>query len=140
MTNQPMMFSEPVLCCSHADSFHHEGICEYPMCQCNRTLLQKAWDGAVEGMGRAEENAEAEWMKRAKQIIADQPIGSEFLAEDLVDAIESTGLTTHTRKALGPVIRNAARDGLIVKTGEYRPALRGHCRPMPVWKKTKKGN
>ena len=38
------------------------------------------------------------------------------------------------RRAWGPLIRRAKKDGLIVPTGEYRPRSRGHCTPGAVYR------
>lgn len=39
-----------------------------------------------------------------------------------------------TMRAFGPVVQRAAREGLIVKSGRYRPRTYGHLAEGPVWR------
>jgi hypothetical protein len=87
-------------------------------------------------MAEADANASEAWKTEAYRQIQKRREGAEFLAEELIPDIEAHGLATHNRKALGPVIRKASSNGLIVNTGKIGGARRGHLRPMPVWRRT----
>lgn len=39
-------------------------------------------------------------------------------------------------RAFGPIVQRAAREGLIVKTGEFRQRTRGHATAAAVWRST----
>lgn len=45
--------------------------------------------------------------------------------EEITDAIYAAGITAHDRRAMGPVLKNLARDGLIERVG-YCIRKRGH--------------
>lgn len=55
-----------------------------------------------------------------------------FVAEDCVAAAVEWGLACAQTKAYGPVLRSAARLGIITKIG-YVPSRNRHCSPTVQW-------
>lgn len=83
------------------------------------------------GMARAEANAPDGWNDEAYDFVVRY---LERHTELHVDDLWNVGLPTPPNpRALGPVLQRAARSGLMVKTGEYRPSVRSHLSPKPVW-------
>lgn len=60
--------------------------------------------------------------------------GRGFLAEDVRRNADRVLPPPTDPRAWGAVFREAANEGLIVKTGSYAPSKTGHCRPMPLWR------
>lgn len=59
----------------------------------------------------------------------------EAHAELFCDDLWAAGLSEPPNaKALGPVILRAAREGLMEKSGNYRPSVSSHGIPKPVWR------
>lgn len=87
-----------------------------------------------EALARVEENADARWLEAARRAV--ERICRER-ATWIVDDVWATGLARpREARALGAVVRQAARDGLCEPTDEYRPsaAPRSHCNPRVVWR------
>lgn len=87
-----------------------------------------------EALARVELNADARWFHRATRFIRWLKAGVEFTADDVWYSLGDEE-TTHEPRALGAVIRAAAKANLIRKTGAYRPSTRPAChsRPVAVW-------
>lgn len=60
----------------------------------------------------------------------------EQRAEFISDDVWEVGNLPSTRedRALGPVLRQAARQGMCVKTDRVRPSVRSHLSGKPVWR------
>ena len=91
---------------------------------------------------KAEAHADATWLRAARQVVwdlikADEP----FTTDDCWAKLDALGVVTHEPRALGAVIRAAAKAGYIQTTG-YRKTTRpeAHSRPIPVWLPTRKAN
>lgn len=90
-----------------------------------------------EAMARSEAHAAASW----KQAAAEAVVGCArnlpaFTTDDVHRLLDETGAVTHDTRALGPVMRNAARAGLIETTDQYVRSSRVDChaRPIRVWR------
>lgn len=84
-----------------------------------------------------EANAHDEWLATADRIVRHlAAVGLPFTTDDVWSRLDARGVTTHEPRALGAVIRKAARRGLIATTGDYRKSVRPEChaRPVAVWK------
>lgn len=62
-------------------------------------------------------------------------IGVPFTTDEVHRILGERGLSTPEPRALGSVMRQAARDKLIVPTGHFRKSIRREChrRPLAVW-------
>ncbi len=86
-----------------------------------------------EGMRSAAKGAGQEWAERAHAAI------SRYLAENetffVDDFWEATDLDRpEDSRAIGPVISRVARDGLMERTGTYRPSSASNLSAKPVWR------
>lgn len=91
-----------------------------------------------DALERVEANASEEWKRRARLAIRQAAFsGRAFTTDDVWDAI-GEDVTTHDGRALGPLMREAVADGLIVPTGAYRTSRRGRCHQRPVreWRRS----
>ena len=95
---------------------------------------------AQEGMRRAEDNADEGWLRAARLELSALISGGEPWTTDTIwYRLERLGVRTHEPRALGALIRQAAKAGLIQRSG-YTPTTRpeAHARPIPVWVATGK--
>jgi hypothetical protein len=98
------------------------------------TTPQAARDEALE---RVEAAAHEEWKLAAAEAIASLAFNFEtFTSDDVWRILDRSEHTTHERKAMGPMLLNAARDGLIERTGRTVDSRRTAChgRPVRVWR------
>lgn len=111
--------------------------------------MSAAFDLVIEGAERAAAHANAvhpspRWVEHAYAAAcvftdlskwAGAP-GADFLAEDIRAFAEANGVPrAPDERAWGAVILRLSRDGVIRKTGEYRPMKNpaSHCNPKAVW-------
>jgi hypothetical protein len=97
-----------------------------------------AEDGKAAGMARAERSAKPEWwdfMLAAALAVARR---NEYLTTDHIEAwrLAHGGPSTPERRAMGPLMRTAARLGYFEKTGRVeRSGMRiCHARDKSVWR------
>lgn len=85
-----------------------------------------------EAMVRVETNAGDEWRTEAWAWLRGYlETHASFFADDVWDA----GCPVpHDRRAFGPLVQRAKREGLIVATGEWRPRSRGHASVAMVYR------
>ena len=94
------------------------------------------FDAAAErGMTEVLENASPKWVTEADRIIRNLVPGTRFIGEQIVEMVKNRGFETHDLRAMGPVMRRLATEGIITKTPEYRAARSSHGSPKPVWKR-----
>lgn len=93
---------------------------------------------ANEAIERVERNADSEWKDGAYLaccLVAESLI--EFTTDDVWEYMERLfpNAQTHEPRAMGAIMRKAARDGKIVPTGEYAKSSRSEChsRPVMIW-------
>lgn len=85
----------------------------------------------------AAEHADRVWLSAAKQIVWDLiRDGRPFSTDDCWQKLDALDIQTHEPRALGAVLRAAAKAGYIEQTGEYIKTSRpqAHSRPIPVWR------
>lgn len=92
------------------------------------------FDDPAAAMASVEANAIPEWITEADRIIRNLVPGTRFIGEQIVERVKKNGFVTHDLRAMGPVMMRLAREGVIVKTEEFRAAKSSHGSPKPVWK------
>lgn len=88
---------------------------------------------------QAEKAADPGWLAAAHRAVREAAAsGAPFTTDDLWTELSRLGVTTHEPRALGAVLRAAARppDALVEQTGRYVKTRRpeAHSRPIPVWR------
>lgn len=92
---------------------------------------------ADEAIARADEHAEPDWRDVAfaavKRLAARHV---RFTPDDVWAEMPDDAPTTHEGRAMGAVMRRAARAHLIAPTGEWVPSIRPehHAGPKRVWR------
>ena len=91
-------------------------------------------------MAQVEQNADAEWISTAKNVVWQLIREGQPFTSDIVWArLDALGVATHEPRALGPVMLAAARAGFMTKQGYVNSTRREcHCRPIPVYVPTGK--
>lgn len=105
-----------------------------------RPEAEALWAQTKAAIDQAEKGADALWLQQAKRIVWRlAQSGEEWTTDQVWYRLEATGLVTSEPRALGAVVRAAARAGFITQAG-YRPTSRpeAHSRPIPIWKGTAK--
>ncbi len=90
----------------------------------------------AKALARVESAASPGWRRAADQAVVQcTAMYDEFTTDEVQDLIDQTGFTTHNDKALGPVMRAAARKGLIKNTRCNRSSNRAsnNMRPKTIW-------
>jgi len=94
--------------------------------------------GKEEGMAMAEAGASEAWKAAASSAIAEAAKSyRKFTSDEVWVILHSNGITApHEPRAMGPMMRNASRSGLISKTGysKISDQEHNHARPVAVWK------
>lgn len=102
-----------------------------------KSVARKSTEGEMrrdDGIGRAEAHADPEWLRAASALVTKLARQKAFFTT--ADVWEAGLAMPHEPRALGPVMMNAERDGIIVATSEYRKSARAsrHCAPSLVWR------
>jgi len=95
-----------------------------------------------EAIDRVEANAHHDWLVQARQAVLWLAHNrDEFTTDDVWGLLSNTGVGTHEPRALGAVMRWAARSGVVVKTDRVVNSCRVEChaRPVAVWRSASKG-
>lgn len=84
-------------------------------------------------------NADVEWKRTAEMIISLVATQREYFTTDdvWVDLVRyHPSIKTHEPRALGAMMKSAARQGVVEVTNEYVPSSRREChaRPVRVWR------
>ena len=100
--------------------------------------MSKVIESKDEAINRVEANANAEWRVAAYKaccLCAQQWI--ELSTDDVWELMESLfpDCRTHEPRAMGAIMRQAARAGKIEASGEYFKSRRPQChgRPVAIW-------
>lgn len=94
---------------------------------------QEAADARDEALKAVDRHADTRWKLDA---LAAVELTCRTLPEFMVDDVWETGRLESTRedRAMGAVMRAAARNGWCVKTNLMRPSKRSHLSGKPVWR------
>lgn len=86
---------------------------------------------------RVGDNADGQWIKAAEAVILAMEPGHSFCADDIWNVLADSDHWTHEPRALGAVVRELRRAGVIESTGTYRKSTRpeAHQRPVAVWRR-----
>lgn len=88
-----------------------------------------------EGIRRADEHAAQDWKDAAYEAVSDLALFCDYFTTD--DVHERLGdVTTQELRAMGAIMKRAARDGLIAATDRYVASDRAvaHRNPKRVWR------
>jgi hypothetical protein len=100
-------------------------------------MTDKGEMGKLVGMARAAQHANPAWMAAAYRAAVEAARELVVLTTDDVWSRMDPAVKTHEHRAMGPIMKNAAKDGVIVKAIELpkncaRPSR--HKAPLTVWK------
>ena len=90
-----------------------------------------------EAIQRAGEHAHPEWLAEARDAVYIVALRKpQFTTDDVWDAMAEVKVTTHEPRAIGAVMRSAAKEGICAPTLTYLNSRRRAChlRPLRVWK------
>ena len=95
---------------------------------------QLALDARDEAMQRVHDNADEKWLAQAKRALWEAIKRAGWHGELTTDDIDCPA--PREPRAWGPVMKQAAKAGLIEKTGMTRvsTSVRCHARPKAVWR------
>jgi len=93
----------------------------------------------TEAIDRVQRNANVAWQKAAYEVVKDlSAVRRDFTTDTVWRAMElqHPELTTHEPRAMGAVMRTAARMRLIQTTGAFQKTKRpqAHGRPIAIWR------
>jgi hypothetical protein len=85
---------------------------------------------------RADEHADRDWKQAAYDAVSDLALFCEHFTTDDVHERLGDDVRTHEKRAMGAIMRRAARDGLIEATDRYVESARpeAHRNPKRVWR------
>ena len=95
-----------------------------------------------EAIARAGKHANTGWKAAATQAVLHLASGQAwFTADDVWRILGDSEAQTHERRALGAVMRECQKQGIIRATGRYMKSQRIEChsRPVMVWESVKSG-
>ena len=92
----------------------------------------------ADALERVETNANAEWLIAAYEAVRHVArTRREFTSAEVLAILDATEITTHDKRALGPVMLKAKRLGLATPTGVFRTNTTNpnhHGNPDRVWR------
>lgn len=103
----------------------------------NVAIAKAAADRAID---RADDHADDDWKLAAQLVLAKLAYHKQtFTTDDVHQELEAFDVWTHDTRALGSLLRKAARLRFIEATPDYRPSARKQChgRPVRVWRSLK---
>lgn len=89
-----------------------------------------------EAMARADGHADPLWRDAAMRVIRSLAAsGAEFTTDEVWSALARSGHVTHEPRALGALMVQAGKAGIVKPTDRYRNSRRVEChaRPVRVW-------
>lgn len=95
--------------------------------------LEDALAEQADALERVERHADHEWKRAAAGVIHRYARGGlTFTSDDIMFELERMPVTTHDPRALGPVMKQAKRCGLIVQVG-WQKSVRRHGSPIALY-------
>ena len=95
----------------------------------------EAREAAIEAVDS--DDADAAWKVAALEALDE--LGRELedlTTDDLWHRLDELGVDPpHDGRAMGPLMRHAAKAGLVEQTDQYRPSTRRHMTPIRVWRR-----
>lgn len=102
-------------------------------------LIQEADKAKHEAIDRVEANASPQWLTACYSVITQVAFSRDiFTSDDIWDALDRAKVDAPAEpRALGSVMRQAMRDGLITTTDKYVPSTRAVCHgnPKRCWRR-----
>ena len=88
-----------------------------------------------EAITRVQWNADPEWFRHALIVVYSLAMAKQTFTTDDVWAALGSEITIAEPRAMGAVMRMAARDGICITTRHYTNSTRRmcHARPLRVW-------
>lgn len=89
-----------------------------------------------EAMDAVEAGANPDWLLAAHQCVRNAAMQHPRITTDHVFALlDPMPVTTRDTRAIGPVMKRAGKDGVLLSTEEFWPCRRGkrHASPLRVW-------
>jgi hypothetical protein len=101
--------------------------------------MTESEDARDEGMSRAEHGVDPQWWAAALEVVTALARRRDTFTTDSVwNTLEQwkPELTVHEPRVMGPLMAQAARDGLVVRTEERVKStlVRAHARPLCVYR------
>ena len=90
-----------------------------------------------EAIARVEANANEEWKQAAYLAMYFVARQQEYLtSDDVWSGLVDGSASTHEPRAMGAILKRAAKEGIIVATDDWRVSSRPEChgRPVRVWR------
>ena len=85
------------------------------------------------GMAAVEEAADPDWMDEAWDALVNWlKTHDTFFVDDFWSGTQLS--IPRESRALGPIVMRASRQGLMEKTGQFRPSVRSNMTEKPVWR------
>ena len=87
-------------------------------------------------IAQVEHNADDAWKDEARAIVRRLALSRvEFTTDDVWSCLANSTAETHEPRALGAIMREAGREGLIKATNTTTPSTRAACnaRPVRIW-------
>lgn len=103
--------------------------------------VERRRETAGQAADRAGRNADPAWLSAALRAVASVArTHGTFTTDDVWQALANAGVDTPDNRAMGAVMRRAAKDGICttVNPPQYRPSVRQEChgRPVRIWQVT----
>ena len=89
-----------------------------------------------EAIDQVEENADPSWVEAATRIAEDLAVECrEFTTDAVWERLDQLGVETHEPRAMGSIMRDLARRGIVTNSGRVEKSTRPEChaRPCAVW-------
>lgn len=124
--NEPTLFPDTT-----APAFESEGEKWAKQAFANIVRAREERDTAMEQVDSVPEDDH--WKTMVTNWVTNLEAGTQFSADDVWAFLGDDG--PHDNRALGPVLRRCASNGLTFNTKTYTPSVRRHMTPIVVWER-----
>ena len=101
----------------------------------SREDYAEASEATLAGIEQGVTNAEQQWRNDVKWIVFNIAKRSEtFTVNDIREQVARLPVKTHDGRALGGILKQAEKAGIIERTGKKVPSVKGHFVPVEVWR------